>query len=132
LPKKSKKILGCHSQPRGPSYHLQKCQVEQTSSRLACRPESIDLNRAALCCGPLLSRFLGALFQFSKRGAGEATEFSRSRVELLRVMGAARLECGEPAAEAGELIRRQLSNGFGDFFNFHVAQYSTAERRSAV
>jgi hypothetical protein len=25
------------------------------------------------------------------------------------------------------LIRRQLGNGFGDFFDFHVAQYSAAE-----
>ena len=32
-----------------------------------------------------------------------------------------------PPAEAGELIRRQLGNKFGDFFDFHVAQYSTAE-----
>ena len=75
----------------------------------------------------LLSRFLRALFQFSKRAAGETTEFGRSGVELLGVVGAARLECGEPAAEAGELIRRQLGNSFGDFFDFHVAQYSTAE-----
>jgi hypothetical protein len=66
-------------------------------------------------------------FQFSKRAAGEATEFSRSRVELLSVIGATRLECGKPAAEAGELIRRQLGNSFGDFFDFHMAQYSTAE-----
>src|SRR5262245_17008263 len=73
------------------------------------------------------SRFLRALFQFSKRAAGEATEFSRSRVELLSVIGAARLECSKPAAEAGELIRRQLGNCFGDFFDFHVAQYSTTE-----
>jgi len=43
------------------------------------------------------------------------------------VIGVARLECGEPTAEAGELIRRQLGNSFGDFFDFHVAQYSTAE-----
>ncbi len=43
------------------------------------------------------------------------------------MIGAARLECGEPAAEAGELIRRQLDNSFSDFFDFHVAQYSTAE-----
>jgi hypothetical protein len=43
----------------------------------------------------------------------------------LQLDGTARLECGEPAAEAGELIRRQLSNSFGDFFNFHVAQYNT-------
>jgi hypothetical protein len=42
------------------------------------------------------------------------------------VVGAARLECGEPTAEAGELIRRQLGDKFGDFFDFHVAQYSTA------
>ena len=41
------------------------------------------------------------------------------------MVGAARLECGKPAAEAGELIRRQLANSFGDFFDFHVAQYST-------
>ena len=42
------------------------------------------------------------------------------------MIGAACLECGEPATEAGELIRRQLGNSFGDFFDFHVAQYSTA------
>ena len=40
---------------------------------------------------------------------------------------AASLECGEPAAEAGELIRRQLANRFGYFFDFHAAQYSTSE-----
>jgi hypothetical protein len=72
------------------------------------------------------SRFFRALFQFSKRAAGETAEFSRSGVELLLVIGAARLEGGEPAAEAGELIRRQLGNSFGDFFDFHVPQYSTA------
>ena|SRR6516225_3177977 len=70
----------------------------------------------------LLSRFLRALFQFSKRAAGEATKFGRSGVKLLGVVGAARLECGEPAAESGELIRRQLDNSFGDFFDFHGAQ----------
>ena len=69
----------------------------------------------------LLSRFLRALFQFSKRVAGEATKFGRGGVELLGVVGAARLECGEPAAESGELIRRQLGNSFGDFFDFHGA-----------
>jgi len=37
----------------------------------------------------------------------------------------ARLECGEPAAEASELIRRQLGDGFGDFFDLHATQYST-------
>src|SRR2546430_14358116 len=85
------------------------------------------------CCGCASrrcrfdSRFLRAPFQSSKRAAGEAAEFSRSGVELLGVIGATRLECGEPAAEAGELIRRQLGNSFGDFFDFHVPQYSTAE-----
>jgi hypothetical protein len=73
----------------------------------------------------LLSRFLRALFQFGKRAAGEATKFGRSGVELLGVVGAASLECGEPAAESGELIRRQLGNNFGDFFDFHGAQHST-------
>ncbi len=73
----------------------------------------------------LLSRFLRALFQFSKRAAGEATKFGRSGVELLGVVGAASLECGEPAAESGGLIRRQLGDNFGDFFDFHGAQYST-------
>jgi hypothetical protein len=43
------------------------------------------------------------------------------------VIGAARLECDEPAAEAGELIRRQLGNSFGDFFDFHVEQCSIIE-----
>jgi len=74
----------------------------------------------------LVSRFLRALFQFSKRAAGEATKFGRSGVELLGVVGATCLECGEPAAESGELIRRQLRDNFGNFFDFHVAQYSTA------
>ena len=68
------------------------------------------------------SRFLRALFQFSKRAAGEATKFRRSGVEL--VVAAARLECGEPPAEAGELIWRQLGDSLGDFFDFHVMQYS--------
>jgi hypothetical protein len=44
------------------------------------------------------------------------------------VIGAARLKCGEPAAEAGELIGRQVGHSFGDFFNFHVVQYSTGVR----
>src|SRR5262249_21322842 len=37
----------------------------------------------------------------------------------------ARLERSEPAAEASELIRRQLGNSFGDFFDLHVTQYTT-------
>jgi hypothetical protein len=65
------------------------------------------------------SRLLRALFQFAKRAAGEAARFSRSGVELDGVLSAARLECSEPAAEAGELIRRQLGDSFGDFFDFH-------------
>ena len=72
----------------------------------------------------LVSRFLRALFQFSKRAAGEATKFGCSGVELFGVVGAICLECGEPAAESGELIRRQFGNNFGDFFDFHGAQYS--------
>src|SRR3974377_2410384 len=74
----------------------------------------------------LLSRFLRALFQFSKRAAGKATKFGRSGVKLLGVVGAARLECGEPAAESGELIRRQLGNSFGNFFDFHGAQLTSS------
>jgi hypothetical protein len=74
----------------------------------------------------LLSRFLRALFQFSDRAAGKATKFGCSGVELLGVVGAARLECGEPAAESGELIRRQLGNNFGDFFDFHGAQLTSS------
>jgi hypothetical protein len=51
------------------------------------------------------SRFLRAPLQISKRATSEATEFSRSGVEFLGVISAARLECGEPPAETGELIR---------------------------
>src|SRR5215469_16497809 len=75
----------------------------------------------------LLSRFLRALFQFSKRAAGKATKFGRSGVKVLGVVGAARLECGEPAAESGELIRRQLGNSFGDFCDFHGAQLTSSK-----
>jgi len=65
-------------------------------------------------------------FSISERAAGEAAKFRRSGVKLLGVVSAAGLECGEPPAEAGELIRRQLGNSLGDFFDFfHVAQYST-------
>jgi Plasmid pRiA4b ORF-3-like protein len=45
------------------------------------------------------------------------------------VVSATHLERGEPAAEAGKLIRRQLGHSFGDFFDLHVAQYSTAGAR---
>jgi hypothetical protein len=76
--------------------------------------------------GPCGSRFLRALFQFSKRAASKAAKFGRGGVEFLGVVGAARLECDEAAAEAGELIRRQLGNRFGDLFDFHATQYSTA------
>ena len=51
--------------------------------------------------GPYRSRFVGALFQLSKRAASEAAKFGRGGVEFLGMVGAARLECGEPAAEAG-------------------------------
>ena len=75
----------------------------------------------------LLPRFLRALFQFSKRAAGEAPKLGRGGAELLGVIGAARLECDEPAAETGKLIRRQLGNSLGDFLDFHGSQLSTAE-----
>jgi hypothetical protein len=32
----------------------------------------------------------------------------------------------EPAAKSGELIRRQLGNNFGDFFDFHGAQLTSS------
>jgi hypothetical protein len=48
----------------------------------------------------LLSRFLRTLFQFSICAAGEAAKFGRSGVEPFGVVGAARLEGGEPTAEA--------------------------------
>jgi len=70
-------------------------------------------------------RFLRTPLQFSKCAAGKAAELGRSRVKLLGVIGAARIECGEPTAETRELIRRQFGNSFGDFFDFHVPQYST-------
>ena len=63
-------------------------------------------------------RFLRALFQFRQGAAGKAAKFSRSGVEFLGGVAAAGLECRKPAAEAGELIRRQLGDGFGDFFHF--------------
>jgi len=75
---------------------------------------------------PRLSRFIRAFFQFSKRAASEAAKFGRGGVELLGVVGAARLECDEPAAETCELIRRQLGDCLGDLFDFHATQYSTA------
>jgi hypothetical protein len=98
-----------------------------SSSRCSAARPSLGRSRRKLPTLSIYSWFLRAPFQFSKRAAGEATEFSRCRLELLSMIGAARLECGEPAAEASELIRRQLGNSFGDFFDFHVTQYSTGK-----
>jgi hypothetical protein len=72
------------------------------------------------------SGFIYAFFQLCKRAAGQSAKFSRGGVEFRRMVGAACLERDEPAAEAGELIRRQLGHSFGDFFHCHVTQYSTA------
>jgi hypothetical protein len=47
----------------------------------------------------------------------DAAKFGCGGVKLLGVIGATRLECGEPAAEAGELVRRQLGDSFGDLFD---------------
>jgi hypothetical protein len=70
--------------------------------------------------------------QFRKHAPGEAAKFGRSGVEFLGMVGATRLKCDEPAAEASEFIRRELSDGDGDFFDLHMAQYSTAEAINAV
>jgi uncharacterized protein YndB with AHSA1/START domain len=67
---------------------------------------------------------LRAPFQFGKRAARETAEPARGGAKLLGVIGAPRLEGGEPAAEAGKLIRRQPGHGFGNLFDFHGAQYS--------
>jgi hypothetical protein len=66
-------------------------------------------------------RHLRALFEFSERLAGKAAKLGRSGVEFFGVIGAARLPCGEPATKARESIWRQIDDGFGDFFNFHMA-----------
>jgi hypothetical protein len=66
----------------------------------------------------VLLTVLRALFQFSKRAAGEAAKFRRRGVKLLSMGSVAGLECGEPPAEARKLIRRQLGNSLGDFFDF--------------
>ena len=46
-------------------------------------------------------------------------------VEFVGMVGSTCLECAEPAAEAREFIRRQLGNGFGDVFDFHVVRYNS-------
>ena len=91
------------------------------------QPIRRELDSTAIVAPIELLTVLSPAFQFGKRAPGEAAEFSRGGIELLGVIGAARLERGEPAAEASELIRRQLGNSFGDFFDFHVAQYSNGE-----
>src|SRR5215813_7224112 len=68
---------------------------------------------------------LRALSQFGKRAPSETAELRCRGVELLGMIAAARLERGEPAAEAREFIRRQFCDGFGDFFDFHMPEHST-------
>jgi hypothetical protein len=80
-----------------------------------------------LTCSFFFSGFLCTLFQFRKRAASKASKFGGGGVEFLGVVGAARLECAEPAAESRELIRRKLGDGLGDFFNFHSITSSAME-----
>src|ERR1700733_13642512 len=74
------------------------------------------------------SGFLRALFQFSERTAGKTAKLDCGGVELFGVVGAAGLECGEPATKARELIWRQLDDSFGDFFDFHVRNIHVSDR----
>jgi hypothetical protein len=85
---------------------------------------AVPVITAPILACPHLLAVLCALSQFGKSAAGEAAELGRSGIELLGMIGVAGLECGEPAAETGEFIRRQLGNGFGDFFDFHAVKYS--------
>ena len=68
---------------------------------------------------------LRAPSQFGKRAAGETAELRCRGAKLLCMIAAPRLERGEPAAEAREFIRRQFCDGFGDFFDFHMAEHSS-------
>ena len=61
-----------------------------------------------------------APFKFGKCATSEPAELSRGGVEFLRMISAARLECGEPSAKPSELIRRQRGNSFGYFFYSHL------------
>jgi hypothetical protein len=100
------------------------------SMRFAPSPGGTMAESSNLCAASLLKScglwFPCTPFKFGKRAAGEPPEFSRRGGEFLSVIRAARLERGEPATKAGEFIRRQLRNDFDDFFDFHVAQYSTS------
>jgi hypothetical protein len=53
-----------------------------------------------------------------------ATKFGRGGIELLGMVWAIRFECGEPPAEAGELVRGQFGDSFGYLFDFHASQGS--------
>jgi hypothetical protein len=55
------------------------------------------------------SGLIRALLQLSKRAAGQSAKFSRGGVEFRGVVGAARLERDEPAAEAVELSGGSLA-----------------------
>jgi hypothetical protein len=65
-------------------------------------------------------RFFGAFLKFGKRTASYAPEFRCGGAEFLGVVCAACRERDEPSTKAGKLIRRQLDDSFGDFFDFHV------------
>ena len=83
-----------------------------------------------LCQGPVCLTVHSRAFSIQQSAASEAAKFGGGGVEFLGVVGAARHECGEPAAEAGELIRRQLDDCLGDLFDFHAAQYNTIEAQA--
>jgi hypothetical protein len=68
------------------------------------------------------SRLLCAPFPFGNRAGSEPAEFGGIGVELLGMIGAPRLECGEPAAEAGGSLA--TASAISSTF---MAQYSTAE-----
>ena len=81
---------------------LELCLTEPKQQRPGATREKTA--RRHLCSGYSLGSF--ARFFNSANARRRGDQVCRSGVKLLGVVGAARLECGEPAAESGELIRR--------------------------
>src|SRR5262245_43039480 len=95
-----------------------------SDSNPECAPKR-TFRRPLEFMGSLGLAILCAPSQFGKRAPGKTAKLGGRGVELLGMIAAARLERGEPAAEAREFIRRQFCDGFGDFFDFHMAEHST-------
>ncbi len=73
-------------------------------------------------------RAAAAFTKIGKRLVGEAIEFAGLSVALDLLIEARGVECLEPVAKSGELVGRELGDGFFEVFDGHSSICITTSR----